>query len=120
MIYSTYEQLLEQMNQPSLHNRRMHDILILVYKSIHGLAPKYINISDLFSLRSPTMNSRDNDSLIIPRVNTTKYGLLSVAFRAGELWILFIDVIRASPTIQSLKVATSGLDFFNGCCSFCK
>jgi len=108
------------MNHPSLHNRRIHDILILVPKSMHGLAPKYINISDLFSILSPTMNSRGHDSLIIARVNTTKYGLLSVAFRASELWILFIDVMRASPTIQSLKIATSGLDFFNGCCSFCK
>ena len=78
IFYSTYEQLLEQMNHPSLYNRRIHDILILVYKSIHGFALKYI--SYLFSLRSSILNLRGYDSLIIPRVNTTKYGLHSLIY----------------------------------------
>ena len=82
-FYSTYEQLLEQMNHLSSYNKRIHDMLILVYKSIHGFAPKYI--SDLFSLRSSTLNLRGYYSLIIPRVNTTKYGLHSLIYNASTL-----------------------------------
>ena len=114
---STYEQLLEQINHPSLCNRRIHDTLILVYKSIHGYAPKYI--SDLFSLRSYTMNLRGYDSLIIPRVNTTKYGIHSFSYSASKLWNSLTDSIRALPSIQSFKSAICDLDFFTDCCSFC-
>jgi len=44
------------------------------FSSMYGRAPKYI--SDLFSLRTCTVNLRSHLSLIIRRVyNTTKYGL---------------------------------------------
>ena len=51
---ATYEQLLEWAKLPSLENRRLQDILILMYKVKHNLVPK--TISDIF----PTSNSKYN------------------------------------------------------------
>ena len=41
--HSSYDKLLNNINWPSLHKRRIHDMLTLVYKTFHGLAPSYIN-----------------------------------------------------------------------------
>ena len=52
--HSSYDKLLENINRPSLHNRRIHDMLTLVYKSFHGLAPCYI--SELLIERNSSYN----------------------------------------------------------------
>lgn len=114
---SAYEQLLKQMNQPTLYNRRVHDMLTLVYKSIHDYVPKYI--SDLFTLRSNSRNLRGYNCLTIPRVNTTRYGLHSFSYNASKRWNSLSDSIRALPTLKAFKSAIADLNFSTDCCSFC-
>ena len=70
---SAYDQLLEQMNHTSLYNRRIHDMLILIYKSMYGCARKYIN--DLFSLQYSTTKLKSHLSLIIPSVNVAGHSV---------------------------------------------
>ena len=89
-----YEKLLNNINRPSLHNRRIHDMLTLVYKSFHGLATSYIN--ELLIERNSSYNVRGKHSLGIPRVQSTKYGLHSFRYSASKYWNVVPEVLRTA------------------------
>ena len=46
-FHSTYDELLDHINQPSLQDRRIHDMLTLTYRALNGNAPVYIKSSPL-------------------------------------------------------------------------
>ena len=56
---STYPELLIRAKLPTLYNRRLQDIAILMYKVKNGLCPDYIY--RLFISRSNQYNLRNND-----------------------------------------------------------
>ena len=68
---SSYETLLNQASKTTLHNRRVQDIAILIYKALHNQSPQYIE--KLFKLRISNYNLRGTDMLILPRFNTVTY-----------------------------------------------
>ena len=68
---STYEQLLVKANWPSLNNRRLQDILILMYNVKHSMAHSYL--CDLFSLSNKKYNSRNSD-FNLPSFRTVRFG----------------------------------------------
>ena len=68
---STYEQLLSLANLPTLLNRRLQDIAILMYKVKHNICPTYI--CDLFSKNQCPYNIRVKE-FVIPRVSTVNHG----------------------------------------------
>ena len=68
------------------HYLFVHYILTLVYKSLNGLAPEYI--TSMFSLKTHSINLRTSgtNSLFIPRVNITPYGLHTLSYYGSKLW----------------------------------
>ena len=56
-----------------MSDRRMHNMMILVHKCIHNSAPEYLR--NMFSVRDIVKNLRGVNKIVIPRVNTTRYGL---------------------------------------------
>ena len=54
----SYEELLKKVDHPSLYNRRINDILILVHKAIHDYAPEYVTNTLTLRSNSSTMNLR--------------------------------------------------------------
>ena len=97
--HSSYDKLLENINRPSLHNGRIHDMLTLVYKSFHDLAPCYIN--ELLIERNSSYNLCGSLSLSIPRVQSTKYGLHSFHYSGSKYWNTLPELLR---TAESLHV----------------
>ena len=67
----TYEELLQRANLPSLYNRRLWDIVVLMYKVKYGLVPN--NVCNLF-VRKDSAHSLRNDDFVIPRFSTIRYG----------------------------------------------
>ena len=86
--HSSYDKLLDNINCPSLPNRRIRDMLTLVYKSFHGLAPSYIN--ELLIERNSSYNLCGKHSLSVPRVQLTKYGLHSFRYSACKYWNMLL------------------------------
>ena len=117
---SDYIQLLDRVRQPSLFNGRVHYILSLVYKSLNGLATEYI--TNMFSLKTHSINLRASgtNSLFIPRVNTTTYGLHSLSYYGSKLWNSLPNTIRTLPTVTAFKSTIRNLVFDTDCCPFCK
>ena len=117
---SNYMQLLNCMGQPSLFNGRIHHILTLVYKSLNGLAPEYI--TNMFNHKTHNINLRTSgtSSLVIPHVNTTRYGLHSLSYYGSKLWNSLPNTTRSLPTVKAFKSSVRNLDFDTDCCPFCR
>ena len=113
-------QLLNRVGQPSLFNGRVHYILTLVYKSLNGLAPEYIN--SMFSLKTHSINLRTSgtNSLFIPLVNITPYGLHTLSYYGSKLLNSLPNATRSLLTVAAFKLAIRDLEFDTDCCPFCK
>ena len=55
----TYEEVLKGAKLPMLHNRRLQDIAILMYKVKNNLVPNYI--SDIFIRKGTRYNLKNSD-----------------------------------------------------------
>ena len=78
--HSTYERLLQKAKLPTLLNRRLQDICILMYKVKHNLSP--LNISNIFQVHNSSYNLRQSD-FSVPRYSTH-----------SDLWQTFIALFR--------------------------
>ena len=61
--------------------------------------------SDLFTERQTSISLRGKRRLVIPRVNTTNYGLHSFRYYASKLWNLLPDDVRVSTSLAAFKIA---------------
>ena len=97
---STYPELLQRAKLPTLYNRRLQDIALLMYKIKNGLCPDYI--SRLFIIRRNQYSLKNND-FIIQRVNTTGYGKHSVRYLGPVLCSKIDRKIRELKTLDEFK-----------------
>ena len=107
---ATYEELLERANLPTLTNRRLQDILILMYKVKQSLAPSYIN--DLFHNHEKKYNLRNSD-FYTPRFNTVTYGKHSIRYLGPYMWGKINQELRNKPTLQSFKKSVRRINVSN-------
>jgi len=75
---SSYNQLLARAGLPTLFNRRLQDLSILMYKVKHNLCPYYL--CNFVSNNPNTYNLRQSD-FKMPRFNSVKYGKHSIRSR---------------------------------------
>ena len=101
---------------PSLYDRRVQDMCILIYKVIHGTTPTPLRT--LLTLRSKSRNLRGELILVQPRVITTKYGLNTFRYHGPKIWNSLNDELRTSPTLK--KIVAKRKITFDACdCSLC-
>ena len=80
---SSYQQLLAKAKLPTLYNRRLQDICILMYKVKHNLYPR--TICDMFLTNSHTYNLRQKD-FYQSSFNTVTHGKHSIRYLGPRLW----------------------------------
>ena len=97
---STYEQLLEKADLPTLLNSRLQDLCILMYKVKHKLCPTYI--SNIFKEPNSNYNLRQAD-FSIPSYETVTYGKHSIRYLGPKLWTKLPKNIRDVTTLTSFK-----------------
>jgi hypothetical protein len=85
---------------PTLLNRRLQDIAILMFKVKWGLCPDFI--LRLFCNNTTKYNLRTKE-FIIPRVNTTGFGKHSVRYLGPVLWSKLDKKIRELQTLEAFK-----------------
>ena len=87
---SEYYNLLDKVNCASLYNKRIHNMLISLYKSL--FLTKYpIYMQNMFTLRSTSYNLRGNYILTLPVPKTTTYGLRSFSYHTANQWNSLLD-----------------------------
>ncbi|XP_048586210.1 uncharacterized protein LOC125568304 [Nematostella vectensis] len=120
---SSYANLLERAKLPTLLNRRLQDIVILMYKVHNNLCPP--NICGIFNRYSANYNLRQAD-FSLPRYNTTAYGKHSLRYLGPKLWGKLSVTIRSSPSLNTFKRKIREIDISlliddgTKCCSLCK
>jgi len=98
---SSYEDLLKRTTLDTLNERRLKDILFLIYKVKHQMVPGYFentvkrNDFKPYSLR--------NSDFILPRYNSVKYGRHSIRYLGPLLWSKLASSERNAPTLKDFK-----------------
>ena len=75
---------------------------LLVYKSFHGRAPKYL--ADMLKPYEPprALRSSGRGLLVVPRV-TTKHGEAAFQFHAAKVWNSLSEDVRQASTLSMFK-----------------
>ena len=108
---SAYYNLLDKVNchSASLYNKRIHNMLILLYKSL--FLTNYPNyMKNMFTLRSTIYNLRGNYILTLRMPKTTPYGLRSFSYHAANQWNSLPDFLRTA-NFNYFKKVIANLDF---------
>ncbi|KAL9976578.1 hypothetical protein ACROYT_G013899 [Oculina patagonica] len=88
---------------------RIQDMLIIVFKAMNGSAPEYLR--NLFCIRDNVKNLRGMNKMVIPKVNTTTFGLKSARYTAVKVWNSIPDTMRTLTSIKAFKKAVRQLTF---------
>ena len=97
---ASYNQLLARAGLPTLHNRRLQDLSILMYKVKHKLCPYYL--CDFFNNNPSTYNLRQSD-FTMPRFNSVKYGKHSIRYLGPKVWSKLSKSIREATSLSTFK-----------------
>ena len=82
---SAYHELLHRIGLgTTLENRCVQDMLITINACFQGTAPT--RIKELVKMRNNKYDSRGNNTLSLPKVNTIKHGLNSFRYFAAKQW----------------------------------
>ena len=92
---STYKKLLKRAGLPTMHNRQLHDLMVLMFNVKNGLSPKYI--LELFQTMESNYNLPASD-LVIPIYNTVTYGKHSIRYLGPYLWPKLLGNVQHSAT----------------------
>ena len=95
---SSYHQLLNRANLPTLLNRRLQDICALMYKVKHTTMC-YENHHQYFKPRDSCYNLRNSD-FRLPRFNTVSFGKHSLRYLGPTLWS---ELDKNNKTCKSLS-----------------
>ena len=90
--FSTNEALLDKARLPTLRNRRLQDIAILMYKVRVNLTPSYI--SDLLNCNMSRYNLRNADDFSLRRCNTVTCGRRSLRYIGPFIWLKLHNSIK--------------------------
>ena len=119
----TYETLLNRARLPTLHNRRLQDIAIYMYKVKNKLSP--ISVAEIFTLKQSSYSLRNSD-FNITRFNTVNYGKHSVRHFGPVLWSKLSNDIKNSSSLSVFKRTIRKLDINSmldnncNCCDMCR
>ena len=97
--------VLRKLHWLTIDKRIVFKVLIITYKVLHGLSPKYI--SDLLTLKRSSRILRSNyqDSLKLetPTFKTKNYGGKAFSVCAPRLWNDLPRDLRNSPSLETFK-----------------
>jgi hypothetical protein len=64
--------------------RRLKTIAVETFKIIHKNSPSYLH--DLINIKLQNYNFRSQETAVLPRVRTIRYGLKSFRYNAAQIW----------------------------------
>ncbi len=73
-----------------------------VYNAVNGMTPNYIQ--ELFEVKEIPYNLTDPTRIIIPKSNSTTYGLKSLKHEGNKIWNRFSVDIKPSESLAIFKI----------------
>ena len=107
--------VLKDLHWLPIQSRIIFKILLMSYKSIHGLAPKYLTSLIQIHQQSRKLRSSNRCLLAVPssRPRTTTYGDQSFIHAAPKLWNNIPEEIKQGKTISIFKTRLKSFLFKN-------
>ncbi|KAG1960363.1 hypothetical protein F2P79_006255 [Pimephales promelas] len=95
--------IMKKLHWLPVKSRIKYKILLLTYKSLHGLVPQY-----LFDLLHPytqlrSLRSFDKDLLAVPKSRLRTFGDRAFCVGAPSLWNKLPHAIRSAPSLMTIK-----------------
>ena len=105
----------------SLENRRLQDILILMYKVKNSLAPEHV--CNVFCQQDKHYNLQSD--FPVPRYNTVKYGkhMYSIRYLGPHIWGKISQELCSKTSLQAFRRGVHALNVLGlldgtyGCCA---
>jgi hypothetical protein len=107
--------LLEKSKLPSLKIRWLKTIAVETFKIIHKKnSPSYLH--DLINIKLQNYNFRSQETVVLPRVRTTRYGLKSFRYNAAQIWNELPNHCRKETSLGQFKNLIQTRDPINSSC----
>lgn len=98
---STYQELLNRVQLPTLHMNRLRSIATEKLKCINNMSPVYLR--DLVEIKQSQYTFRYENTVKIPTVRTVTYGQRSFRFESARVWNSLPNDIRKAESFAQFK-----------------
>ncbi len=116
--YNTdYYVLLARANMDPINLLIQKVILIDIYKALHNIGAKYLQ--ELFSFNKNNTRRKGLD-LVVPRVDSSTYGLHSIRYHGAKLWASLPIEAKIAPSIEDFKASLVNFKGITCKCAMCK
>ena len=99
--HADYEASLTLGNAVSVYQRNLQYLMTEMYKTRNGLNPSFTR--ELLKPRNLQYHLRSKNTLQVPEVRTTSYGIETVQFSGQNLWQMRLSNVRESPSLIAFK-----------------
>ena len=114
----SYEELLNTINDVSIHQKHLRYLVTEIYKSIRNLNPEFM--WEYFQQKPTTYRLRNGSLLALPPARSTRYGINSLLFRSSLIWNTLPNTIKTSSTVTELKIKLKALGNIHCSCNVCR
>ena len=112
---ASYDSLLDRSEMCTIELLLQKTMLVEIFKSVHGIGASYL--ADLFKFGKS--NTR-GVNLIIPRVDSTLYGLHSIRYHGTKLWAALDNQSKTSKDLTDFKTSLKTFKGIKCKCKACK
>ena len=102
--YDHISEALNELHWLPVSLRIQYRILLLVFKALKGMAPKYIiDLLDIYTPARTLRSSSDHNRLVEKRFNTKHYGYWAFSIHAPRLWNALPADLRMSVNVNDFQ-----------------
>ena len=115
---STHHDLLKTANTEHLHVKRIKEMACKVFKIVNNITPSFIQ--NLIMLKCSQYSMRKNNTAVVPRANTYKYGLKSFVHDGARIWNSLPNEMRKTVNYVEFRRLIWNWDGPSCNCSICR
>ena len=115
---STHHDLLKTANTEHLHVKRIKEMACEVFKIVNNIAPSFIQ--NLITLKCSQYSMRKENTAVVPKANTSKYGLKSFVHDGPRVWNSLPNEMRKTFNYGEFRRLIRNWDGPSCNCSICR
>ena len=114
----SFETLLNECNEVTIHVKNLRTLLTEVYKYLNRLSPPIMQ--ELFEIRTLNYNLRNFRVIQTYRKNTIAFGIETVTYKSSQLWQILPTELKSIESLHEFKRKIKEWKGENCPCRLCK
>jgi hypothetical protein len=114
---SNYKTLMNRARKNTVHDFRLKQIAVFVYKCLNEIGPKYLHC--MFQKKQNPYNLRDSFPVTQPKVKTVSHGINSLLYHGAKIWNSLPINIKSVSTLNRFKFLLKRCNTALCDCSYC-